>query len=195
MSRDHHGGLAEVLRRLPVDALLDGGDGTRDRTYNAMLAEARAHGVRRIEPRQGETLHAGGLRIHILGPPPRGPGPSPEDPNLRAIAATVGEGAFHLFLSADAESPAIAQYPLPRVEAMKVPHHGSGDPGLPGVLHRLRPSLAAIEVGKDNTYGHPAPTTVAALKATVPHVYRTDRDGTITLTVDPSGAMHAQTER
>ena len=47
---------------------------------------------------------------------------------------------------------------------MKVPHHGSADPGLPEVLARLRPEVAAIEVGA-NTYGHPAPSTLAALRA------------------------------
>ena len=96
----------------------------------------------------------------------------------------MSEGWFDLFLSADAESPAILGYPLPPVDAMKVPHHGSADPGLPAVLRRLRPAVAAIEVGAHNSYGHPVPATLAALRAKVPHVYRTDRDGTIRLTVE-----------
>src|SRR3712207_8036426 len=50
----------------------------------------------------------------------------------------------------------------PDVEAMKVSHHGSADPGLPALLQRLKPQVAAIEVGKDNSYGHPAPSTLAA---------------------------------
>ena len=104
----------------------------------------------------------------------------------------VSEGRFDLFLSADAESPATLQYPLPPVEAMKVSHHGSADPGLPEVLKRLRPQVAAIEVGKDNPYGHPAAPTLAALRAAVPHVYRTDRDGTVRLTVD-GDRLHVST--
>ena len=106
----------------------------------------------------------------------------------------MSEGAFDLFLSADAESDAILGYPLPRVEAIKVPHHGSADPGLPAVLRRLAPRVAAIEVGRHNPYGHPAPATVAALRRAVPHVYRTDRDGTVRLTVTTSG-MRVETGR
>ena len=106
----------------------------------------------------------------------------------------VSEGGFSLFLSADAESPALLPLALPRVSAMKVPHHGSGDPGLPQVLRRLRPQVAAIEVGRHNLYGHPRPETLAALRAAVPHVYRTDRDGTIRLTVD-DGRMSVRTSR
>jgi competence protein ComEC len=70
---------------------------------------------------------------------------------------------------------------------MKVPHHGSSDPGLPEVLRRLRPQVAGIEVGKHNTYGHPAPSTLRALQAAGVRTYRTDRDGTVSLEVTPEG--------
>jgi competence protein ComEC len=69
------------------------------------------------------------------------------------------------------------------MEALKVAHHGSEDAALPRLLDALRPQLAAIEVGEENTYGHPAPSTLAALREAVPHVYRTDRDGTVRLSV------------
>ena len=41
--------------------------------------------------------------------------------------------------------------------------------------------IIAGSVGKENTYGHPAPSTIAALRAAVPTVLRTDRDGTTRL--------------
>jgi competence protein ComEC len=191
-SRDHQGGLHEVLARIPTSALLENGDGTREPDFLRLLAEARARGVRRMEPRQGELLRVGRLAIRILGPSVRAPGPAPEDPNPRGLAAVVSEGSFDLFLSADAESEAILAYSLPPVEAMKVSHHGSADPGLPEVLDRLRPEVAAIEVGRDNSYGHPAPPTLAALREAVPRVYRTDRDGTVRLTVGGDG-LHVAT--
>jgi competence protein ComEC len=77
---------------------------------------------------------------------------------------------------------------------MKVSHHGSDDPGLPEVLERLRPQVAAIEVGEGNGYGHPTPETLKALRAAVPHVYRTDEDGTITLSADGE-RLEVATER
>jgi competence protein ComEC len=195
-SRDHHGGLAAVFDRFPVDTLLDGGDGTRDPTFNAMLRSAAAHGVRRIEATAGVDLRLahGDLRIRILSPPPRPPGPPPEDPNPRGVVAIVSSEGFDLMLSADAESIALLPLDLPDVDAIKVPHHGSSDPGLPQVLDRLRPELAAIEVGKDNSYGHPAPSTLAALRNAGVRVFRTDEDGTVTVT--PEGnAMQVETAR
>jgi competence protein ComEC len=195
-SRDHHGGLQAVVDKYPVGTLMENGDGTRDQSFWQMVRTAREHGARIIEPVPGETLTVGGaMRIHIYGPPPRPPGPPPDDPNPRAVAAVVSYGDFDLFLSGDAESDALQQYSdLPDVEAMKVSHHGSGDPGLPQLLERLRPAVAAIEVGEGNSYGHPRPETLAALHAAVPHVYRTDKDGTVRLTVD-GGRMTVGTGR
>lgn len=194
MSRDHHGGLADVLREFPVDLLLDGGDGTRDPTFRAMLAEADRQGIRRVPARAGQTLRVGALTIRVLGPPPRAPGPPPEDPNPRAVAAVVSSGAFDLFLSGDAESPSLVNLPLPDVEAMKVSHHGSADPGLPAVLARLRPQVAGIEVGAGNSYGHPTAGTLQALRAAGTRVYRTDQQGTVTLSVSGT-ELSVETER
>ena len=195
-SRDHHGGLAAVLRRFPVDALLDGGDRTPDPTLRALERLADRLGIPRVPALapQTLTLAGGDLRIRVLSPPPRPPGPAPEDPNPRGVVAIVSSDGFDLLLSADAESVALLPLDLPDVDAMKVPHHGSSDPGLPEVLARLRPELAGIEVGLHNTYGHPAPETLKALRHAHVATYRTDRDGTITLTIEEDG-MHVDTER
>jgi competence protein ComEC len=194
-SRDHHGGLAEVIERFPVGALLDGGDGTADPAFRDLLDAAAARGIRRIPATAplALVLANGALRIRLLSPPPRPPGPAPEDPNPRAAVAHVTAGAFDLLLSADAESDALLPLTLPDVDALKVPHHGSADPGLPELLDRLEPELAAIEVGP-NTYGHPAPSTVRALERAGVETYRTDRHGTVTLTFH-QGEMRVDTER
>jgi competence protein ComEC len=140
-------------------------------------------------------FHAGRHTIEVLGPPPRPAGePPPEDPNPIGVAAIVSEGAFDLWLSADAESDAILRYPLRPVEAMKVSHHGSADPGLPELLDRLQPRVAAIEVGAHNSYGHPTPSTLSALRNGGVPTYRTDQAGTVTLTVT-HGHMEVTTER
>jgi competence protein ComEC len=177
----------EVLRHFPVDLLLENGDGTRDPGLLAVLAEADRRGIRRVKALAPLTLRAGALTIRVLSPAPRPAGPPPDDPNPRGVVAIVSSGGFDLMLSADAESEALLPLALPHVEAIKVPHHGSSDPGLPEVLRRLRPQVAGIEVGAGNSYGHPAPSTLAALRAAGVHTYRTDRDGTISLSVGPHG--------
>ena len=183
-SRDHHGGLLQVIKRFPVGLFLDGRDGVPDRSFDALERDVDRRRIPRRPTRAGERLRVGGMTIHILWPPPRGPGtPPPANPNERATVAIVSEDRFDLFLSADAESGPLLGLDLPRVDAMKIPHHGSADPGLPRLLDRLKPRIAAIETGRGNRYGHPTPSTLNALRGRVPRVYRSDRDGTTELTI------------
>ncbi len=182
-SRDHHGGLMQVVRRFPVGLFIDGRYGVRDPSFIALEHEVDRRHIPRRPGYAGQYLRVGQMEIHFVWPPPRGSSPPPADPNTRAIVAIVSEGGFSLFLSADAEAPVLLPLRLPRVDAMKVPHHGSAEAGLGQLLARLRPTVAAIECGRGNRYAHPRPSTLRALRR-VPRVYRTDRDGTVELTVE-----------
>jgi competence protein ComEC len=116
----------------------------------------------------------------VLWPPPLAPGQRPDgDPNERAVVAIASAGRVDVLLTADAESDITLPLALGHVDVLKVAHHGSADEGLPLLLRRLTPSVAAIEVGRHNDYGHPAPSTIAELHGIT--VVRTDRDGTVRL--------------
>jgi competence protein ComEC len=194
-SRDHHAGLLQVVKRFPVGLFLDGRNGVPDPSFIALEHEVDRRKIARRPAEAGERLRIGGMTIRILWPPPRrGSEPPPADPNERATVAVVGEDGFDLFLSADAESPILLPLDLPHVDAMKVPHHGSADPGLAQLLDRLTPRVAAIETGRGNRYGHPTPSTLDALRRRVPRVYRSDRDGTTELTVS-HGRIAIRTHR
>jgi competence protein ComEC len=188
---DHDGGAADVLGRLPVGRMLDGGE-QRTELHARALAVAAARGVPSSAPDVGQSVRAGPLELRILWPRREAAEPG-ADPNDRAIVAHLRAGAFDLLLPADAESNVTAALALPEVEALKVAHHGSEDPGTAELVARLRPRIAVIEVGRGNTYGHPRPSLLAALRS-VPAIYRTDRDGTVRLTVR-AGRMEVETAR
>ncbi len=178
---DHAGGTAAVVSALPVNAILDGRDGVRRPAGDAMAAAAQARGVRLIVARAGQELRLGGLRLRVLWPRPEAAAlHAAQNPNDRAIVLEVAARGARALLAADAESDVLSRIELRPVDVLKVSHHGSADPGLPALLDRVRPQVAGIEVGAGNTYGHPAPSTLAAL-ARVPVVVRTDRDGTVRL--------------
>jgi competence protein ComEC len=170
-----------------VAAVLDGRDGVATPGGDAMAAVARARGIPLIPSRAGRELRVGGLRLRVLWPHPEPAAlHAGEDPNGRATVLEVTAREARALLTADAESEVLGQLALRPVDVLKVSHHGSEDPGLPRVLERLRPRIAGIEVGAGNSYGHPAPSTLAAL-ATVPLVVRTDRDGSVRLDLGPTG--------
>jgi competence protein ComEC len=174
---DHDGAGAEVVRALPVGALLDGRDGVRD-PAGAALDAARPASLRAEVPRAGSTIRAGAITLRVLSPGPGRTGAG-EDPNARAVVTLAQVGGLRILLTADAESDVLAPLDPPPVDVLKVSHHGSADPGLATLLTRLRPRLAVIEVGAHNTYGHPAPATLGALHGAGVPALRTDRDGTV----------------
>jgi competence protein ComEC len=179
---DHDGGAAAVLRAMPVGMLLDGRDGVHEPLGLRMAAEARRRRVAVAVPEAGQSLRAGRIELRVLSPAREAPDEhAGADPNDRAIVAEARVGPFRMLLTADAESDVLATLDLQPVDVLKVSHHGSADPGLGALLERLRPRLAAIEVGAHNTYGHPVPATVATLRAAGVTVYRTDRDGSVRL--------------
>ena len=184
---DHEGMALAVIAAHRPRLVLDGGAGWPTAVQRALPAAIERTGGRVVAARAGQVLRIGELRFRVLWPPPRSPGWRPDgNPNDHAVVAHVQDGAFDLLLPADAESNVTAGLELPRVDALKVAHHGSADEGLPALLERTAPQVAAIEVGEDNTYGHPAPSTLGALRA-VPRLVRTDRDGTVRLRVGEGG--------
>jgi competence protein ComEC len=183
---DHDGGAAAVLHTVPVALVLDGRDGVRDGSGARMAAEALRRRVRVVRPHVGDVLRVGGIVLRVLWPDATvAPAAAREDPNQRAIVAEVEADGTRTLLTADAESDVLAGLDLARVDVLKVSHHGSADAGLPALLERLRPRVAAIEVGRHNVYGHPAAATVGALRAAGAAVVRTDVDGSVR--VEPIG--------
>jgi competence protein ComEC len=190
--RDHQGGLEAVLRELPVGLLLDGGMASPDPVHARIVAAARARGTRVIVGAAGQEFEARGLRIRVLSPAADDQPDPDADPNLHALVLLVSYGSLDFFLPADAESDVTSALGLRRVEVLKVAHHGSADEGLGPLLERLAPRAAVIEVGAGNPYGHPSPATVATLRSVVPRVYRTDRDGEVTVGLH-GGALEVTT--
>jgi competence protein ComEC len=190
---DHEGGAAAVIARHPVGLLVDGGTGAASQEHQRLVATARRRGVRRVAPDAGQRIRAGPLELDLLWPHAEPPAlHAAQDPNQRAIVARVRDGRFSAMLTADAESDVTSPLALSPVTALKVAHHGSADPGLSEELARLRPRLAVIEVGRHNGYGHPTAQALAALRV-VPRLYRTDRDGTVRVTVAGS-RLHVTTD-
>jgi competence protein ComEC len=180
---DHEGAARAVIARYRPRVVLDGGAGWPSAVQRALPAAVASTGSQVVAAHAGQAIALGRLRLRLLWPRPAGAGWRPDgSPNLRAVVALASYGSFDLLLPADAESDVTLPLELPRVEALKVAHHGSEDAGLPLLLRRLSPTVAAIEVGRGNTYGHPTAQALAALRS-VPHVLRTDRDGTVRLHV------------
>jgi competence protein ComEC len=88
---------------------------------------------------------------------------------------------------AETERRILARHDDLRADVLKVGHHGSAYGTTQAFLDAVSPSVAIISVGRDNLFGHPAPSTIDALRRRGITIYRTDRDGAVTVTTDGSG--------
>ena len=103
--------------------------------------------------------------------------------NNSSIAMLITTQDWSIFTAGDLEPPAQHEIlgSVRRVDIYKVCHHGSKyqDEQL---MSALSAQIAVISVGAKNSYGHPAPETIATLTRLGTQVVRTDLDGAIAIT-------------
>lgn len=78
---------------------------------------------------------------------------------------------------------------------LKVPHHGSRTSSSDDLLDAVQPELAVMSLGWRNQFHFPAPEVLARYAARGARTLRTDRDGAVTVTIAPGGALSVACER
>ena len=132
----------------------------------------------------GSKVRVGHFTFELLSP--EHGGQSENDDSLiwmLTYADNDGRVCAKGLLTGDAEEAAIAPVIAEAgdIDFLKVGHHGSRDAVSDEEMHALKPELALISVGADNTYGHPTQQTLDVLERGGAKVLRTDQCGDITL--------------
>ncbi len=194
---DHAGALAEVVRRFDVDEVWTNGQPSEDPSVRALVAAARARGVRFGAPR---ALVIDGVALAALAP--RWAGALAADPlaseNDNSLVLRVEYGGRRLLFAGDVEQAgeaALAGTGPGSVDLLKVPHHGSRTSSSDELLEALRPRWAVASLAAGNRYRFPHPDVVARYRARGIALYRTDRDGAVTFRVARDGAVAIECAR
>jgi len=196
---DHAGGLDEVLAAYPVGAVLVGpGLDTADE-----LAGARQRDVDILVAADGTTYTLGEATVEVLYAPTLTLLPTAADDgessaeNDASVVVRVTSGDLSILATGDLETTgqaiAVARHPDLKADILKVPHHGSSRQDQ-AFLAAADATVALISVGANNTYGHPAASTVTTLQQLGLTVVRTDEMGAIAFTTN-DGALTITTQR
>jgi len=110
--------------------------------------------------------------------------------NDNSIAFILQYRQFRMLFTGDAGVAAEQRFLSEGIDLsaaiLKVGHHGSAYSSSPDFIAAVHPRYAIISVGRNNMFGHPAPSTVATLQRSGAEVYRTDENGAVTLHTDGS---------
>jgi competence protein ComEC len=126
-----------------------------------------------------------GLTVEVLGP---AGGPPPwRTRNDDSVVLAVALGGDRMLLTGDIEARAEAGLSPGRASLLKVPHHGSRSSSTPALLEETSPALAIVSVARHSRFGHPHPDVVDRYRRRGIRLFRTDRDGTVTVSSDGNG--------
>jgi competence protein ComEC len=180
--QDHVGGIPAVLERVPADLVVEPAEPVAEPHYLRMLELAEEEGARWRPGRPGDSLLVDGVVLRILHPDTTW-SHWREDLNDDSVVLLVRFGRFEAVLAGDlgVKAEALLAGRVGRVDLLKVGHHGSATSTGPAWLEELEPKAAVISVGP-NRYGHPAASALARLAEHRVEVWRTDREGTVTVT-------------
>jgi competence protein ComEC len=152
------------------------------------VAEAAGEaGSRSVNVQAGDQLTVDGVSILI-----RHPGrPDWERQHVRNDDSIVMElrwGDVSIVLTGDigreVERGLSGRFAPAPLRVLKVPHHGSATSSSAQFIEALAPAVAVISVGRSNNYGHPAPVVLDRYALAHAAIFRTDRDGAVTVETD-----------
>lgn len=188
---DHSGGAASVLSDLPVGWLL-----TSLPDMDPLLLQAdesmRCHA--------GQSWEWDTVRFEILAPARESYSDAAVKDNDRSCVLRISTRSGDILLPADierrGERALVDAYGSElHADVLVAPHQGSRTSSSDEFVEKVNPQIVIFPVGYRNRFGHPHPKVVARYRAIGSRIYRTDRDGAITLSLSASGRIYVEAHR
>ncbi|HEX8964701.1 MAG TPA: DNA internalization-related competence protein ComEC/Rec2 [Rhodocyclaceae bacterium] len=181
--KDHSGGAASVLEALPVDWM------SSSLPYeNALSAEP----VAQRPCADGDAWEWDGVRFEVLHPPSAQFDAPTRKTNDMSCVLKVTAAGRSMLLTSDIETLSEAAIGARharelRADVLTVPHHGSRTSSSPEFVAAAGARAAIFPVGYRNRFGHPMQDVAARYGASGAALWRTDRDGAVSVRLGPEG--------
>jgi competence protein ComEC len=179
---DHSGGARAVLRTLPTGAL-----------WSSLEPDhpVQAEAPYRLPCRAGVRWTWDGVAFELLHPAATSYRDPFVRPNSRSCVLRIAGPFGTVLLTGDIEArderSLVAAGAIGRADVLLVPHHGSGTSSTPEFVAAARPAHVVFATGYRNRFGHPKPEVAARYAAAGAALWRTDRDGAVTIALTAAG--------
>lgn len=195
---DHCGGILTIMEKVKVKNIIISEQAEHSENYERFKKLMIHKRIRLIEVKKGDKIKIGRYsEFKILFPTSRLLSENPLNNN--SIVAQFNYNNFKMLFTGDIEKLAEQQILKTekaeiRADILKVAHHGSKTSSIPEFIKAVRPKIALIGVGKNNTFGHPNQQTIKNLENIKCRIYRTDLQGEIIIKIDQKGRMNVKSK-
>lgn len=185
---DHLGGMPGILENFKVGQIYDSGQiGTTALYRQYMVLVNKKNIPFKVATAGMEIEIAENVKLKLFAP--EKPLLTESALNNNSIVAKLSYQKFSMLLTGDAEKESEARMLTKygdelKSQILKAGHHGSNTSSSLDFLKAVKPEVAIISVGVNNDYHHPHPMTLKKYVEGKLKVYRTDIDGTVTITSD-----------
>lgn len=181
---DHIGSMAYVVSNMDIGQVYMPNVSTTTKTYEKLLEAIQQKGLKIKSAKAGMNIvEESDLRVDILAPVKI----DEDELNNCSIIIKITYGYDSYLFIGDAEKEELDTVSSDMsADVLKVGHHGSRTSTTEKFLEQVNPKYAVISCGADNDYGHPHKETIDLLEMLDVEYYRTDIEGTITITSDGS---------
>lgn len=182
------------MQNLKVGVVVIGKQGEQSENYKEFLELAKSRKIKVIKVKAGDKIQIDeNTLISILFPTENLITENILNNNSLVAKFTYaidGTKEFSMLLTGDiekiAEDEIVSMYKNTnelQANILKIAHHGSKTSTTQEFLNLVKPQIALIGVGKNNSFGHPNKVTLDKLNNLGTKIFRTDLSGEITITV------------
>lgn len=195
---DHMAAFDEIIDRYEIGEVYEPAYDHTTATYSKFLRAVNDKGIPYHQAKNGMEIGVGdGVRVMVLSPPDPFLSNTRSDVNNSSIVLRMQHGDIVFLLTGDIEAEIedwlVEQDGAVDATVLKAPHHGGAHSSQESFLDAVSPEVVIISCGEGNSYGHPAPGTLLRYQKAGAKIYRTDNDGSITITSDGRG-IRVETE-
>lgn len=196
---DHVGGILSVLEELKVEKVIIC-EQEENENYRRFKEIVKNKKIKVYVVKKGDNVKIEeNILLNILWP--KDEKIKENAINNNSIVAKLNYKSFSILLTGDiekiAENEILKEYENSNIlnaNILKVAHHGSKSSSINEFLEKVKPQIALIGVGEENTFGHPNEGVLKRLENINTKIYRTDKKGEITIKINRKGCIKIKTK-
>lgn len=178
---DHMGELSYLITKYKINNIIINTRSFEKNKLKLLIKQCERNHVKLIDFKNIQRFKLGKANISLLDSTIN----HSEDLNEQSIITYIEYNKIKMLFMGDAtinnEQLLLRKYKLPKINILKVGHHGSKTSTSDELLQKIRPTICLVSVGKKNHYHLPNQEIIAKLKRLGAQVFQSSEYGEVTI--------------